>query len=279
MVNKKQTKRNTKKKPGSTGVAAVEKKTERKIPKEKELFQIDINMKNFDKFKEMRKEDKEVAGSIKLKCPTGKCKLKKTFLVQGEDQSVDADLIPNCEIQFHTHPSYPQPPGGQDLIDYIHSYYKKNKDIQIDSIIQTVSDADLNTFSKSLINGKTHCMFVFAPEGVYVMLENYSYLPILENHPHEKSIQAILDNRSDHFLDTRNDFIRKEMDSLLDKLKKKENKSEAKQKTLLKKFQKDMGRNFVKMMNIEFSLLNCLYFSWDDKCVKFKINPNFIENN
>jgi len=238
---------------------------------------VKIPMSNFNHFKQIRMSNKdEIGGAIKLKCIFKQCGIKKSLIIPGKNKSIDSDLIPNCEIQYHTHPSYPQPKNGENLLDFVYNNYKSNKESNkdaikqtflIDSLVQTVSDADLKTFSESILGNKSKAMLVFAPEGIYTLNEDKKYLPMLKLIPQE-SREEILKSKSKHYIKLRNELIYKKLDELIVDM---DGKSEKNCKDCLNKFQRDIGKKFATLMNDEFNMLDCSFSPWNSRNINFKV--------
>ena len=86
-----------------------------------------------------------------------------------------------------------------------------------------------------------------------------------------ENILKVLKKESKEYIKARNDIIGEEEKKLMKAMR---GESVEKQKKLLIKFQKTIGKRIVKLVDKEHIMINAEYFPWDSKEIKFPIDTN-----
>lgn len=241
---------------------------------------IKLKKKDLKPFEKLQKVPFEIGGIMDINSSG----LQRAAFVIGQQTAVKASQLPNYSIQYHTHPNIPALPSDQDTIEYVLKRYRsgqnKNKGpnsnlFPIDVLVQSVSDSDLYTFSISLLDKKTQVMMIFSPEGIYILNSEIDKINIYKKNK-EKDLKPHLKKESRKYLKKRNEILSEFEKKILEEM---EGASIEKQKKLLEEFQKNVGKSIAKLIDSSDFFIDCDYFPWNSKEIKFKVNPKGFKLN
>lgn len=232
---------------------------------------VHLSVRDLEPFYKLQQTSFEVGGILDVS-PKG---LERAGLVIGSKRAVNAKQLPDFTVLYHTHPSYPHAKDHYSAISKQIDYLQSNQcaidmqgsgcKIQVDSLIQTVSDSDLSTFSDTCLNRKGHTMIIFAPEGTYVLQ--------CRNNPKDLA-KAKLSEISKKYLKTRNETIFAHVRELESEL---EGKNDSDYKPILLRFQKKLAKNVCDLINDTHPVLECKFFEWGKKVSFFLSKKDYIE--
>lgn len=242
---------------------------------------IKLKKKDLKPFEKLQKVPFEIGGIMDINSSG----LQRAAFVIGQHTAVKASQLPNYSIQYHTHPNIPSLPSDQDALEYVLKRYRagqnKNKGdnselFPIDALVQTISDSDLATFSMSLLEKKTQVMMIFSPEGIYILnseidkINKYKKEKKDKESKKDKELKDHIKSESRIYLKKRNNILTDLENDLLSNLK---GNSVESQKKLLVDFQKKVGYSISKLVDSSDFFIDCDYFPWSSKEIKFKLNP------
>lgn len=259
-----------------------------------------ISGKELDSFRKLQETKYEIGGKIILNTNG----VKKTVMVNGSKRNVLISQFPLGLLWFHTHPNIPVVKSGQTAYSNVikELIKKKGKDFTVDTIVQPISDDDLIALTSSIREQKTCMMFVFTPEGVYLMSQGEDYkkktnnkfnrkvilkiekkrihntvskIKLLPNFENSKVRKELL-KKARQFLRERDELVIDSQEILIPKLNKA--KTVNKKVSLMKNFQKTMGKKVAGLANQIYPYIYTQFFPWTVKSIKINSNRCVINN-
>ena len=181
--------------------------------------------------------------------------IQRVGMIQGRSDgtSIDPDWYPNYSIIFHTH-------CGNSGYEYsnILEKYAKTGEIAVNSLIQTISPADLYTTGLFFMEGRANMNIILAPEGIYFI---YKVSDSFTKTPERLKLLKIL-----------SDLLDETTEAILDKMipTLKENFKTEK----LPKFQEIFALKICNLINKYSNFIKVKYVSWNcETYQKFLLRP------
>lgn len=258
-----------------------------------------ISNREFSAFKKLQETNHEIGGKIILNSKG----VKKTELVNGTKQNVFVSQFPVGLLWFHTHPNIPALKSGETSYTNVIKQMekKKNKDFIIDTIVQPISDDDLLALTSSIREQKTCMMAVFTPEGIYLMSQGEninkgksnkfskviikiekkrirptaSQIKLLPNFDNKTTRKELI-KKAKLFLKERDELILDNQELLIPKINKA--KTLATKISVMKIFQKNIGKKVATLSNKIYPYIKVDFYHWNTKFIKINSNRCAVPN-
>lgn len=198
--------------------------------------------KDFQLLKSLQSTPFEVGGIIDANIAG----IQRIGMIPGrpEGNSIDPDWYPKYTIIFHTHCGNP----GVNFSNIL-EYFSRTGEIDVNSLVQTISPADLYTTGLFFMEGKANMKIISAPEGIYFIHKvSNKFTKSQERIKLLKTLSELVDEVTEVSLDKMVPFLKTNF-----KLEK------------LPKFQRDFALKICKVINKYSNYIKVNFVSWDSE--------------